>query len=447
MLKNPNGICLGEYPAEFTQAIEQHWGKLGVLEFIKAHPTLWEELRKVDVYLGKNLSPLVLKEPLSGISEGEFMEFQKMRTAMKDIDNGYSRPIITKKVLIRLSTAWDWRSLVDVLPTLDVHPDQDSINEWVAKALAQVEKDRYAIKYYADSAWVPFDPSDISVWVVNQFDVPIVTATEHPNNDLMYIDQFDGKNAYGSTIHSDTVGKDNYTLASTSGSAWKLNHQAKKARDALNILRNANILSKDIAYQLELGQTYYGQLILFQIKEFARKLPITLQLGRHITMRADKILSGWASDYTLPIIAGMTAWESIEKLDRRRTEEDTFVILWNNSSEANLQPSDFRDFIRGVYHGDAHNGSFVHNSFRFVQHVVQSGWVALLWDRIAGGAFEDGSGVKSLEKMNGGTIEVKSLTEWKIGIEVYGKEKPPVGSLDADGMTKKLSEFIAKWMI
>jgi hypothetical protein len=196
-------------------------------------------------------------------------------------------------------------------------------------------------------------------------DVNVITVTENPNNNDIFIDDYQWENFYWKTIFSETDNEEKTT------NVWK------KVRNLLRTLREKWILDKDIAYQFEFWQRYNWDLILFQVKEFCKKLPILTSVSMNFSIYVNKVLVWSYDEYVIPIIYWQTSKSWF--ITTRESTDNVCLALWYNTQ--NLTPTDYSANVVGFIHWDAHWWVLNHNSFRTAQATLQKWGFALLWNR------------------------------------------------------------------
>ena len=417
MFKTPTWLTLWAYSSEVLQAIEKKGWKLWPLDLIGDNHKLSQELEKAGILIWNNIKPIVLESPQTGMTEKEYQIFQKYHKINTGQSNWFHSLLSYGGVLIRGSVPWDWRSLVDIIPSLRVEATLESINRWIRAILENISRNESAIQYYARTTGVPFDKNELTLWVVSLFDVPIITVTENPNNGDFYIDDFQwkfGGITWWSKIFTATIWSDGKTKGERR--EYGDEETVKKVNAMRKILEWEGILDSRIAYQFEFWKVYSGSLILLQIKEMSRKIPTSIHLASLYPIRANKVLFWGAHGYSLPIILSRMPGEWVETRDIRNDTREWFAVFANNSSDIRLKPYEIDPNMRGVMSLDSHGGSLVHNSFRYVQQVLQSGWVALLGDKIWS-MFEDpGKTDWTLEQLEIMNFYVMQRQEWNVEI-------------------------------
>jgi hypothetical protein len=437
MFQSPKSLTLWSYSPEVHTAIEQKWGKLWVLELIATNNSLSQELEKAWVLVWENLNPLILKNPHEWMSEEEFKLFQKSHLHNERLRNGLDS-LTGWQALIRASLPWDWRSLVDVIPSRWTQATLDNINNEIANILSTIKSNSMSIQYYAETTGVPFDMKNLSLWVVTAFDLPIVTITENPNNWDFYIDDFQwkfGGITWWSKIFTTTTSSDGLTKGGSNPYANK--DIIEKVNKMMVILQWFKILDSTIAYQFEFGKTYSGRLILFQIKEVSKKISAIVQLKSTYPLQASKLLYWGNHGYSLPVIPALMPGEWMKTRDIRNDTREWFAYFGNNSSDASLKPHEIDPNMRGVFSGDSHGGSLVHNSFRYVQQVLQSGGIALLGDKIWGMFDDPAMTNNTLEDLKAKNIHIGKNQEWMIEIWFTWWDNQD----DTQDIVRKLSEL------
>ncbi|NUJ97633.1 hypothetical protein HGA92_02470 [Candidatus Gracilibacteria bacterium] len=361
MFDIPNGLTLGNYGKKVFSSIEEYGGKLGLLYLIAENQGIVQKLRDKGIIISKNSNPILISNK-TNISEREYRNVEEQ--ANRIIKKG------EKKLLLRVSAPGDFRSFVDIFPTETIEKiNMDNINKTLHKIREKIGFIKENILVYANGTGVPYREEDLSYGVVTKIDVPILTVTENPNTDDIFIDK---SRDYGN--YKDIKGETDSGVNSSQNGI--------KARKILEILREEKILDNSIAYQLELGELDNGKLILFQIKEFAKKNPLTIELEGRIKSIIKRIISGVPEgNYSLPIIYGGISLHGFGLCDKYKgSEKDICLALGNNSCK--LSSLDYSSKPVGFIHGDAHQGVFNHNSFRMTQAVVQRGGIALLGNEI-----------------------------------------------------------------
>lgn len=369
MFQSPTSITLWEYPKDVLDAIFSNWWKLWMLDYIAKNENLREKLKWVWIIISSGLNPIIVWNN-QFISEDEYKKIINQNQKISKIRNGIEY-LSWWDLLIRVSAPWDFRSLVDIFPTESVDGiSLDWINQSIVKIKQKISLVSEPIKKYASWTWVEYNQDQLTFWVVTKMDIPIVTVTEDPNSDSIFIDEFEEENFFWKTIYTETDSENNKTRN------WE------KVRKFLKILREEWILDKKIAYQLELWSLYDWNMVLFQIKEFANKVPLITSTKWLIKNYANRIIS-WKDywNFSLPIIYWQFMQQWFSKSYDTWNDKELCLAIWYNASK--LLPQYYLENIVWFIHWDAHGWVFNHNSFRMAQAVVQRWWIAILWNRFA----------------------------------------------------------------
>lgn len=363
MFITPQWTTLWErYSRNLLEGIEEIWWKLALLKIISQDSELVGDIReKTWIHVWSLYVPVNIGWKY--INEGEKNQL------WEKINQLWNRDIVTDNLMLRLSIAWDYRSLVDVFPSPLINRDSsiDNINRLLETTFNELKQKEGGIKRYAEWTWVPYDLSDISVWIVPEFNAKITTVTENINNDTIFIDSCinKGRNWWGAVIRTENHSSETHI------NIWE------KVRKMLEILQSEKywILDSSIAYQFEIWCLSTGQLILLQVKEFARKTtPTSVSSGLNaFNNRIMSSVTAW--EINIPLIYSLDSSKWFEKIKKIR--EDIALVLWTNDRSLNI--TDYDPNVVAFFHADSHWWSMTHNAFRMVQAVLQKGWIACLW--------------------------------------------------------------------
>ena len=361
-----SSLFLWNYPDAAKNRVETLWGKLWFLDFLLQNKRLIEKLRDLNIQVAPWLQ-ILSNNSLSRENQADLEKSLKWfdRAGLSD-----------GEIIIRGSIPWDFRSLVDIIPTIKTQGDQlsEAIPNAIDEIRNKIDQIGSAIQKYASGMWVPWDMSALRFWVAPLLNVPILTATEHPNQDgVLLLDTYNWdyylwwKNI-DSTIY-DSEGSSKRKRNSTHG---------VQIEKMLTYLRNEHILDSNIKYQFEYWVVPHGGLYLFQVKEFCKKQnPIIHNLGEEGTGASRALFSSLPEDETLDtrVISGTyhTPWREILE----NTSIQTAITLAPDRA-CELFPEYYDPRIRAYFHSDAHGGALNHDSFRTAQAVMQAGWVVWL---------------------------------------------------------------------
>ncbi len=379
-MRTPNWLTLWKYDNEVLDAIEKKWWKLWLLELIANNLDLSEELRKNWIIINSVFNPVIIQNKKS-ISKDEYDKLIDSNLETFRLLK-WKRNLWNWDFLIRVSASWDFRSLVDVFPT---HKLKEFWKEWVNEALDKIKKliDKWNsdISNYAIKTWVPYDKDTLTFWVVPKIDSQIITVTENPNNNLVYVDKNEWENNYWKLIdnlHYDSETGKTYDKNTKEYNSEKFLDLSKKLQKFLDLLRKNWILDKNIAYQLELWYLETWEIILFQVKEFAKKQKLNTIFNGILEETWIKIyrVISWFSEWEIdiPVIywRNSDVWFNLCK----KVSWNVCLVLWNNSHNLNIDQ--FNSNILWFLHVDWHWWVFNHNSFRQIQATVQAWWIALM---------------------------------------------------------------------
>ena len=237
-------IVLWEYPEEVIQRINRDGGKLWFLNFLANNTTLANALDDTGVLVWPTTIPMTLNAWID-LSEGMWNDFIDKRTPLLHAKNGLAH-LCTKKIMVRWSVPGDYRSLVDVIPTECTHDMSfNGAFSLINSIRAKVSQTNQDIERYAKWTWVPWDKDQLHFGLALEFNVPIITATEDPNQEgTTYIDHWEWKHEYWQTIFANTHSPETPFF------------EGRSIDKFLSLLRKEWILDRKIAYQLELGRMY-----------------------------------------------------------------------------------------------------------------------------------------------------------------------------------------------
>lgn len=256
---------------ELISHVEQYGGKLGVLELIsKKYQENPEPFDKIGIKVWPWYTPTIITST-NTLSKDVWEDFLGKHNL---IDGEW------RWVLLRASLPWDYRSLIDVIRT-DVNHLYDYENGMDSRSrfLSRMDETRefvdssQGLVHYAELAWVPFDPISLSFWLIPEFKWSRLIVTEHPNHEWQLIEEWSFKKSLPNKI---------FRIHDW----WARSENTRKVAGLLALLRSMNILDEQVAYNLELWVTPTGEVILFQIREFCKKVlverdSLRIANGRH----------------------------------------------------------------------------------------------------------------------------------------------------------------------
>lgn len=189
-IRNMTTLSLWKYASEIQWFIENLGGKLWFLEFLRKNPTIANELKKIGIHIAPWLQILNKDNTI------DWLDFKRLSTDA--INNSWldSNPF----VIIRGSVPGDFRSLVDVIPTQSypIHDIKNAVWEGISRIIEWLWISRGDIEKYARWMNVPYDENILRIWVAPFFHIPILTATEHPNDrGTILLDTCYGEYAFG----------------------------------------------------------------------------------------------------------------------------------------------------------------------------------------------------------------------------------------------------------
>lgn len=374
-------LSLSQNPHEWVIShIERYGGKLWLLEFLSSlYQENPSEFDAIWIKIGPNYTPMIIP-PWEKLTQREFEEFSKRYGLVE-----------WSQILVRWSIPGDYRSLVDVIPTRKISPSTtywkdnsdsailldwpewstrvethaDDVNSTIESIEENVHQVTGLIGRYAELSWVPFSQNSISFGIIPLFSYGHIIITEHPNVCHLYIEEqfaphnyrpFDVKLVLASTVDQDSV-------------SHKVSH-------LLELLRKKWVLDSNISYSFELWKNKNDEVILYQIRELCKKVPIgspTIRLKEYHSQHIATILT------TIPI--GESKIFELGNMATGNIDTPLWVpVVWHFRSENDLwiQLDPNRHWIFSTNAIATIGG---HGNMRQAQYALQSngGWIVVLW--------------------------------------------------------------------